>query len=184
MYIHNELFQLPVALLASPRQCCFYHVKLLFLWWQINDTSFITSGYLYKPLSYLKTSSSIIIRPFIPVLVLFMPYAFQSLQCMVICLPEWILGSPHITDFVEKLRWTKTKRGRWQTNLNCIRKCFSFIIGPFDFLLLIGPGIALHAHLQTLLLLLLLMPLGNWAGSIYAVGIDRSIDAALVLLGL
>ena len=45
----------------------------------------------------------------------------------------------------------------------------------------LGPGIALHAHLQTLLLLLLLEAR---TGSIYAVGIKRSIDAALVPLGL
>jgi len=45
----------------------------------------------------------------------------------------------------------------------------------------LGPAIALHAHLQTLLLLLLLEAR---TGSIYAVGIKRPIDAVLVPLGL
>ena len=45
----------------------------------------------------------------------------------------------------------------------------------------IGPGIALHAHLKALLLLLL--PLGAWSRSVYTVGIDR-INAVLLPLGL
>ncbi len=45
----------------------------------------------------------------------------------------------------------------------------------------IGPGIALHAHLQTLLLLLR-RPQGT--GSIHAIGVDWLSDATFVPLGL